>query len=308
MEKKDLIVIGGPTASGKTSLAVKIAAELSAEIVSADSRQIYRKMDIGTGKDLCEYNTGTISVPFHCIDIRNPEEDFTLHDYIKESSRAIKNIRQRKKLPVLAGGTGLYIESVVKQYNLPDIPPDYILRKKLEEKKKDEITAMLEKINPEIYRKTDLSSNKRIIRAIEKAVYLENNPYEQKSAERININPVVIITRWDRKTLTARIEKRLDERIKEGMIDEVKSLLDDGISYERLVSFGMEYKWITEYITGNVSFEMMKEKLFTDIRKLSKRQICWFRGMEKRGIEINYTDNADFSNAMEIINKYELCF
>ena len=360
MDKKDLIVICGPTASGKTSLAVKTAEMISekneeklpeteylkpaAEIISADSRQVYRKMDIGTGKDLGEYKTDKIEIPFHCIDIRNPDDYFTLYDYLDECRVAVESVRGRKRIPLLAGGTGLYVEAVIKNYKLQEIPPDLRLRGELEKLETATLEEKLKKLNRRIYRETDLSSRKRIIRGIEKSVYLEksgresrqntdsvgynslkntekyieNSDTEGSEDEQINLNnekaypeniskitenPLVLVTRWDRKILVSRIEKRLDERIEEGMIEEVQSLLDSGITPERLLFFGLEYRYITEYLTGRMDFKSMREKLFTEIRRFSKRQVTFFRGMERRGIQIHYIDNADAEKAMDIINR-----
>ena len=380
MVKKNIIVICGPTASGKTALAVKTAEMLSeekkiltdiktlnkvekeeistksdeicAEIISADSRQVYRKMDIGTGKDLSEYITDKYSVPYHCIDIRNPDELFTQYDYMIEFKKAFKLIKVKKRIPVLAGGTGLYIESVLKQYHMEKIDPDYELRKKLEKKEKNELEKILENLNKDIFSKTDLSSGKRIIRGIEKALYYKrqdnyicsmdfysnsecmnilkhcsnykeksgvkgisdclnkvletDNTYTERSCrgELLNINPLVLVTRFKREELVARIEKRLDQRMEEGMIEEVKSLLDEGITPERMQFLGLEYRYISQYLIGQISFKSMREKLFTEIRRFSKRQTTYFRGMERRGIKVNYIDNAEPDIAFSIVRKH----
>jgi tRNA dimethylallyltransferase len=302
VNKKDLIVIAGATASGKTSLAVRIAVEFSSEIISADSRQVFRKMDIGTGKDLSEYSQW--SVPCHCIDIKNPEEEFTLPEYQRECFNAIKKIRFKGKIPVIAGGTGLYIESVLKKYDFPDIPPDFELREKLSHFNKDDLIKQLKELSPAILSKTDLTSRKRIIRAIEKGMHPHRLNYVDKNILNTEINPLVFVTRWDRDILFKRIEKRLDERLKEGLIEEVRGLINDGISPERLISFGLEYRYITEYLNNLYTLEGMREKLFTEIRRFSKRQATYFRGMEKRGIEVHFIDNADFNSSIKIINKY----
>ena len=383
MENKNFIVICGPTASGKTALAVKTAEMLSderdkisfigengerentgslneeektsAEIISADSRQIYRKMDIGTGKDLSEYITEKYSVPYHCIDIRNADELFTLYDYISEFRKALNLIRDEKRIPILAGGTGLYIETVLKQYHLDRIEPDFELRQKLEKKQTSELKTMLENLNSDIYSRTDLSSRKRIIRGIEKAVYYNrkkeieclikvySNPesisilkdctdfigrsnYQRnenpdyfsdisekeynaseggnESREMLDIKPLVLVTRYQREDLVSRIEKRLDQRFDEGMVEEVEKLLDEGISPERMHFLGLEYRYISQYLLGEMNFDQMHEKLFTEIRRFSKRQTTYFKGMERRGIKINYVDNADPEAAFSLVREH----
>jgi tRNA dimethylallyltransferase len=303
VNKKDLIVIAGATASGKTSLAVKIAVELSSEIISADSRQVFRKMDIGTGKDLSEYSSPYWSVPFHCIDIKDPEEDFTLPEYQAECFNAINKIRSKGKIPVIAGGSGLYIESVLKKYDFPDIPPDFELRDKLSHLKKDDLIKQLKELSPLILSKTDLTSRKRIIRAIEKGMYPHQLNYVDENILNTNINALVFVTRWDRDILVKRIEKRLDERLEEGLVEEVQGLINDGITHERLISFGLEYRYVTEYLNNLYTLEGMREKLFTEIRRFSKRQATYFRGMEKRGIEVHFIDNADSDSSIKLINK-----
>ena len=332
MDSKNSIIICGPTASGKTSLAVKIAEELSinqsiynnihfnnkpdnniaAEIISADSRQIYCRMDIGTGKDLSEYNTDKIKVPYHCIDIRNPNDFFTLYEYLNECRKSFTQIIGRNRIPIITGGTGLYIKSVIKNYELENIPPDFHLRNKLEKADREELENKLMRLDPEIYKNTDLSSRKRIIRGIEKALHFNNisnedikkveNTLAQKNTA--EIKPLVIAAKWKRDELVARIEKRLDERFEEGMIDEVSNLLEEGITPERMHFLGLEYRYLTEYITGLMSFVKMREKLFTEIRRFSKRQLTFFRGMEKQGIEIHYIDNADLKLSLEKIREY----
>lgn len=323
MKKIDLIVIAGPTASGKTTLAVRTAVEISSGIISADSRQVYRKMDIGTGKDLSEYsNPPHWTVPYYCIDIRDPEEEFTLPEYQAECFNAIKKIRSKGEIPVIAGGTGLYIESVLKKYKFPDIPPDFELRERLSHFDKDDLVKHLKNLSTSLFSKADLSSRKRIIRAIEKGVHSDRIkhsgsmtaddkviPAEKNFSPDINIqnteiNPLVLVTRWNRDLLVKRIEKRLDERLEEGLIEEVRSLLDGGVSPERLISFGLEYRYVTEYLNNMYTYDGMKEKLFTEIRRFAKRQTTYFRGMEKRGIEVRYIENADFDSSIKIINNY----
>ena len=300
-EESNIIVIAGPTASGKTSLAVKLARYFGGEIVSADSRQVYRGMDIGSGKDLAEYKGEGWSVPYHCIDVADPDQIFTLYDYQKHCSSAVENIIRRGIMPFLSGGTGLYIESFIKDYKLPDISVNNKLREKLEVLEKNRLEEILEEEFPEIYINTDLSNKKRIIRSIERGKS-QIKDFSGKSHVAA-YSYVVLVTRWERAVLIERIKKRLDERFESGMIDEVEMLLRNGVKKERLILFGMEYKFITEYLNGKYSLLEMKERLFTAIRQLSKRQMTYFRGMEKRGIKINYADEADFNSALSIINK-----
>lgn len=301
IRKKNLIVVCGPTASGKTALGVQIALNLNGEIISADSRQVYKGMDIGTGKDLFEYKTSQGYVPFHLIDISDPMDIYTLYHYIKDFSAAFNQIQSRNRVPVLVGGTGLYIEAVLKGYNIPNIPENTQLRAELINEEKNELAKRLLELNPAIYKKTDLSSKKRIIRGIEVALSADKISFESTSS-RIT-DPLVLCTRWDRVKLKKRIEIRLKERLKQGMIEEVKSLLSSGISAERFALFGMEYKHAARYINGEVDYGTMVDDLLHSIFQLSKRQQTWFRGMEKRGIKIFWIDESNLQDALNVIDK-----
>lgn len=304
MEKKDLIVICGPTASGKTRLGVYLASHYNGEIISADSRQVYRGMDIGTGKDLNEYFINEKKIPCHLIDIANPQSVYTLFDYQKDFYKVYREIKLRNRVPFLVGGSGLYIEAVLKNYQIPAIPENEELREKLSGLEKEELKRELEKIDPDLYSRTDLSSKKRIIRALEIACYRRENPEKDEIRPVEKINPLVICTRWDRERLRKRIDLRLELRLQEGMIDEVRRILGSGISQKRYSLFGMEYGYLARYIEGEVSYTQAVEQLKHSIHQLAKRQETWFRGMERRGIEVHWINGADQEEASEIVSRY----
>ncbi|NLP02736.1 MAG: tRNA (adenosine(37)-N6)-dimethylallyltransferase MiaA [Fibrobacter sp.] len=304
MEKKDLIVICGPTASGKTRLGVYLASHYNGEIISADSRQVYRGMDIGTGKDLNEYFINEKKIPCHLIDIANPQSVYTLFDYQKDFYKVYREIKLRNRVPFLVGGSGLYIEAVLKNYQIPAIPENEELREKLSGLEKEELKRELEKIDPDLYSRTDLSSKKRIIRALEIACYRRENPEKDEIRPVEKINPLVICTRWDRERLRKRIDLRLELRLQEGMVDEVRRILGSGISQKRYSLFGMEYGYLARYIEGEVSYTQAVEQLKHSIHQLAKRQETWFRGMERRGIEVHWINGADQEEASEIVSRY----
>ena len=304
MEKKDLIVICGPTASGKTRLGVYLASHYNGEIISADSRQVYRGMDIGTGKDLNEYFINEKKIPCHLIDIANPQSVYTLFDYQKDFYKVCREIKLRNRVPFLVGGSGLYIEAVLKNYQIPAIPENEELREKLSGLEKEELKRELEKIDPDLYSRTDLSSKKRIIRALEIACYRRENPEKDEIRPVEKINPLVICTRWDRERLRKRIDLRLELRLQEGMVDEVRRILGSGISQKRYSLFGMEYGYLARYIEGEVSYTQAVEQLKHSIHQLAKRQETWFRGMERRGIEVHWINGADQEEASEIVSRY----
>jgi tRNA dimethylallyltransferase len=299
--KKNIIVIGGPTASGKTRLAVAVAQYCNGEIISADSRQVYRQMTIGTGKDLNEYTIDGKQLPYHLIDIADPHEMYTLYDYKRDFYQVYSNIVQRGKFPVLSGGTGLYIEAVLRNYDIPAIPENPQLRDQLMKKEKDLLINDLEKTAPDIYSKTDLSSKKRIVRALEVALCRSSTTCTNVPDFPV-LDPIVLCTRWDRSELRKRIDVRLHERLDQGLVGEVKLLLQSGIPRERFSLFGMEYKHVAQYIDGDVSYEKMVEDLKISIHQLAKRQETWFRGMERRGIPIHWIDNADQETALALLN------
>lgn len=287
----DMIAVIGPTASGKTSFAVKLAKELKmrgteAEIISADSRQVYRGMDIGTGKDLSEY-TGA-GVCYHLIDIADAGEKYNLFRYSKDFREVYADLKRRSVYPVLCGGSGLYVEAVTRGYSLPEVPPDPELRKSLEGKSLGELTDILSGMKS-LHNTTDVDSCKRAVRAIEIAEYCRK--HEEVAAlacEGLPSSVRFIGISVDRDERNRRIDARLDARLEEGMVEEVKSLLESGISAEDLIYYGLEYKFVTLYLTGELSYSRMKEKLAIAIHQFAKRQMTWFRGMERRGIEIEW--------------------
>jgi tRNA dimethylallyltransferase len=304
-QKINLLVICGPTASGKTSLAVALAAHFGGEIISADSRQVYRGLDIGSGKDLHEYSTGKVAIPFHCIDIADPREIYTLFHYQYDFYSAFNEVLSRQAMPVLCGGTGLYIEAVLKGYRIPQVPEDRVLRDRLMRLTREELEAMLQSLDQEIFSATDRSSKKRVVRSIEVAQSSKNGHFTAADVPpQVIIRPLVLCTRWPRSVLTERIDKRLHLRFSQGMVDEVKSLRQSGVPDERLTMLGMEYKYITLYLRGELDYQSMVEKLRYAIHRLAKRQVTWFRGMERRGSTVHWIDEASLEKSQEVVNRY----
>lgn len=287
----DLICILGPTASGKTGYAVKLAqtfdkmleGKARTEIISADSRQIYRGMDIGTGKDLDEYGC----TPYHLIDIVDAGTKYDIYHYKKDFSKALEEIKSRGNIPILCGGSGLYIEAATCGYSLPEVPPNPNLRSELEQKGMPELIEMLAKMKP-LHNSTDYDTKKRLIRAIEIALYEKEHPVTHD--EPLSQRTYFIGTLVSRQERNARIDRRLDARLKEGMLEEIKGLLSSGIPAEDLIYYGLEYKFVTLHLIGELSFDQMKEKLATAIHQFAKRQMTWFRGMERKGIKIHWTE------------------
>lgn len=298
-----MITILGPTASGKTDIATHLAAELSAEIISADSRQVYRRMDIGTGKDLADYVVDGKRVPYHLIDIVEPGTKYNLFEYQRDFLEAYNDIRSRGKNVILCGGTGLYIESVLKGYRLIPVPENKELRHKLEGKSLLELTSILERLkaenNSNMHNSTDVDTSKRAIRAIEIEMAYKEAHIEERTFPKID--NVIIGVGIDRDLRRMKITRRLDQRLQDGMVDEVKSLLDSGIPADDLIYYGLEYKFVTEYILGKSTFEEMHRSLEIAIHQFAKRQMTWFRGMERRGFTIHWIDAAD--SMEEIINE-----
>ncbi|WP_082026171.1 tRNA (adenosine(37)-N6)-dimethylallyltransferase MiaA [Prevotella pectinovora] len=290
-----MITILGPTASGKTDIATHLAAELSAEIISADSRQVYRRMDIGTGKDLADYVVDGKRVPYHLIDIVEPGTKYNLFEYQRDFLEAYNDIRSRGKNVILCGGTGLYIESVLKGYRLIPVPENKELRHKLEGKSLLELTSILERLkaenNSNMHNSTDVDTSKRTIRAIEIEMAYKEAHIEERTFPKID--NVIIGVGIDRDLRRMKITRRLDQRLHDGMVDEVKSLLDSGIPADDLIYYGLEYKFVTEYILGKSTFEEMHRSLEIAIHQFAKRQMTWFRGMERRGFTIHWIDAAD---------------
>lgn len=290
-----MITILGPTASGKTDIAAHLAAELSAEIISADSRQVYRRMDIGTGKDLADYVVDGKRVPYHLIDIVEPGTKYNLFEYQRDFLEAYNDIRNRGKNVILCGGTGLYIESVLKGYRPIPVPENKELRHELEGKSLLELTSILERLkaenNSNMHNSTDVDTSKRAIRAIEIEMAYKEAHVEERTFPKID--NVIIGVGIDRDLRRMKITRRLDQRLQDGMVDEVKSLLDSGIPADDLIYYGLEYKFVTEYILGKSTFEEMHRSLEIAIHQFAKRQMTWFRGMERRGFTIHWIDAAD---------------
>ena len=287
-----LITILGPTASGKTDLAAHLAAKMNGEIISADSRQVYRGMDIGTGKDLADYVVDGINIPYHLIDIEDPGTKYNVFEYQRDFLKAYEGIVERGRTPILCGGTGMYIESVLKGYRLFEVPENKELRENLADRSLEELTAMLVKLKEEngsvMHNSTDVDTVKRAIRAIEIETYYKNTPVEQKSFPDIeSIVFGVSVTREERRE---KITSRLRKRLAEGMIDEIKGLIDGGVKPEDLIYYGLEYKFVTQYVIGELSYDEMFSSLQIAIHQFAKRQMTWFRGMERRGIEIHWID------------------
>jgi len=301
------IVICGPTASGKTRLAVRIARRLGGEILSADSRQVYRGMDIGTGKDIHEYGESGQDgfVPYHLIDIADPRRIYTLYDYQRDFYRAFEDVSARGRLPVVAGGSGLYIEAVIKGYDIPPVPENVEFRKSMMAEERGALIETLRNENPDIFAKTDISTKKRIVRALEVARFGGGSAANGAGAvypkTLPRINPVIIYTVWERQELRARIEKRLYERLANGLVEEAARLLDSGVDAARFALFGMEYKHAARYIRGEVSREEMAARLLRDIFRLAKRQDTWFRGMERRGMKVHTAPRAELDAALRVL-------
>lgn len=287
-EKYDILAVVGPTACGKTSLAVDLALSIDgAEIISADSRQVYRGMDIGTGKDIAEYTRDGVTVPSHLIDIVDAGEKYNLFEFQRDFLVAYEDIKARGSFPIMCGGSGLYVESVLKGYRLLPVPENPVLRAELEEKSLEELTAILATYK-QLHNNTDTDSKKRAIRAIEIEEYYLSCPVEERSFPRLNA--LVVGMSVDREIRRERISRRLRERLEQGMVDEVRALLDSGVTSEQLVYYGLEYKFLTLYLTGAMGYDEMVRALEIAIHQFAKRQMTWFRGMEKRGVPIRWVD------------------
>ncbi len=286
-----LVTILGPTASGKTSLAVALAADIGAEIISADSRQVYRGMDIGTGKDLNEYVVNGKNVPYHLINIAEPGTKYNVFEYQRDFLAVYEDIRQRNVTPILCGGTGLYIEAVLKGYKLVEVSENRELREELTGRTLSELTEILVQLKEEngsnMHNTTDVDTAKRAIRAIEIETYYKQHP-DIGEREMPKIDALIIGVDIDREERRKKISKRLKDRLDEGMVDEVRGLLDSGISADDLIYYGLEYKYATKYIIGELTYEDMFHSLETAIHQFAKRQMTWFRGMERRGFKINW--------------------
>ena len=302
MNRYELITILGPTASGKTVLAAALAAQLHTEIISADSRQIYRGMDIGTGKDLADYIVNGQSIPYHLIDICEPGYKYNVFQYQHDFFRVFRDIESRGKLPILCGGTGMYIEAVLKGYKLLDVPQNPTLRQSLQGKSLAELEQILASYKV-LHNKTDVDSAQRAIRAIEIEEYYRTEAPGRNEYE--PINSLIIGVDIDRDTRRAKISQRLRARLAEGMVDEVRQLIDQGVKPDDLIYYGLEYKFVTQYVIGQLSYEEMVSQLEIAIHQFAKRQMTWFRGMERRGSTIHWV-NAAWETARKIDTILEL--
>lgn len=285
MHKYELITILGPTASGKTAFATALAHRMNSEIISADSRQLYRGMDLGTGKDLNEYIVEGEQIPYHLIDIVDAGYKYNVFEYQHDFLEAYTSIKEKGKLPILCGGTGMYLESVLKGYKLLPVPENHELRARLEGKSLEELTTMLQSYK-KLHNTTDVDTPKRAIRAIEIEEYYRHTPVEERTFP--TINSLIIGIDIDRELRRKKITQRLTQRLDEGMLDEVRNLLKQGIAPEDLIYYGLEYKYLTLHAIGELNFQEMFNQLEIAIHQFAKRQMTWFRGMERRGFTIHW--------------------
>lgn len=308
--KYNSIVLLGPTASGKTSLAVRLAYNFNLEIISADSRQVYKGLDLGSGKDLDEYNYSGKNIPYHLIDVTDLNSEYNVFDFTKDFYRAFKNITGRNIIPLIAGGTGMYLDAVIRKYELVEVPENPEFHQSLLSKPLEELSKLLLSLKPDLHNKTDLEDKARVIKAIEIASYMQSDEYSKNKEELLklpDIQPLILGTSLERPLLRENIKKRLDERFAQGMIEEVENLHKQGFSYERMERLGLEYRFISEYLEGKItSKEELSEKLYTAICQFAKRQETWFRGMERKGVKINWltkenSQDLKFNEAEKII-------
>lgn len=291
----DTLVVLGPTASGKTCLGVALARQLQGEIISADSRQVYRGMDIGTGKDLAEYG----ETPYHLVDILDPGEEFNVFRFQKLCFQAMAEIRSRGALPVIAGGTGLYLDAVLRGYRMVEVPEDAALRRQLADLTQEQLAARLLAASPRLHNTTDLLDRDRLVRALEIALYEQHHQPEPLPA----ITPLVLGIRWERSELRRRITARLRERLNNGMVQEVERLLQAGVSRETMEFYGLEYRFVARHLAGELNGNDLFQKLNSAIHDFAKRQETWFRRMERQGVVIHWLDGAGdpFQEAMALI-------
>ena len=285
------IVIAGPTATGKTALAVDVAHALGSEIFSVDSRQVYRGLDLGTGKDLEEYRRFDPPVPFHLIDIVEPAEVYSLFRFQADCYGALEEFRQRRGTdvpPILVGGTGLYLEAVLKRYNIAEVPEDTGLRETLSLRDLEDLKTELQERSPELYARVDVLNKRRVVRALEIALRAPAEELPRSQLPEWTLKPQVFITQWDRAVLRERIAKRLETRLAAGLVDEVRRLHEHGLSWERLNDLGMEYREVAAFLRSEKTLEKMSADLLHEIHLLAKRQETWFRGMERRGIKVQF--------------------
>lgn len=295
-----MLVVTGITATGKTSIAAQMAKMLDGEIISADSRQVFRGMTIGTGKDLNDYFVDGVQIPYHLIDIKEPGETYSVFNFQNDFAQAYQLINEKDRFPILSGGTGLYVESVLKQYKLIDVPRNEKLRAELKGKSLDELAITLSSLK-KMHNKTDVDTKLRAIRAIEIELYQQENNIEKTALPKINA--LVVAPFYERKIIRERISERLNERLKEGMVEETKLLLDNGVDPQKLISYGLEYKFLTWYLTGEMDYATMVERLNIAIHQFAKRQMTWFRRMERNGTKIHWIDgNLSIYDKIHFIN------
>lgn len=283
----NMLAVVGPTACGKTSLAVELALALDGEVISADSRQVYRGMDIGTGKDLAEYERGSIKVPVHLVDIVDAGDKYNVFEFQRDFLSAYDDVKSRGRMPVLCGGSGMYVESVLREYKLLPVPENPTLRAELEKKSLGELTSILSSYK-KLHNSTDVDTVKRAVRAIEIEEYYASRSMEERAFPHIETLAVGVDV--DREIRRERISRRLHARLEEGLVAEVEALLASGISAEQLIYYGLEYKYVTLYVTRAMTYEDMVRGLEIAIHQFAKRQMTWFRGMERRGVKINWID------------------
>mgnify|MGYP006093264347 CR=1 FL=1 len=298
-----LIIILGPTASGKTALAVKIADQYNGEIISADSRQVYKGMDIGTGKDLYEYNINGNKIQYHLIDILEPNIDYSVFNFKENFNSAYNNIKSRNKVPILCGGTALYIDSILYDYKIPHSKPNLELRRQLEQLSQKDLIIKLTNIKNNIYDQQYHISKRRLIRSIEILNSNATIDMNLQGENKLN-NSLVLGIQIDREILLKRIKLRLEQRLQQGMIEEVEMLIKRGISRERLVSLGLEYRYISKYLSNILDYDTMKEKLNIAINQFSKRQMTFFRRIEKRGTRIHWIKHDSIEDYKILVDKY----
>lgn len=307
LDNNNYIVITGPTASGKTHKAVILAHALDGEIISADSRQVFRGMDIGTGKDINEYGT----VPYHMIDVIDAGEPYNLYTYLRDARICMNDIFSRRKTPVVCGGSGMYVENLINGRHLPQVPENPELRRRLDGLSLDELTRILSRYR-KLHNTTDTDTAKRAIRAIEIEEYYKTHPQESPSKNEdidLKSQPLVIVIDIDRETRRAKITQRLHQRLDDGMVDEVRGLLDNGVSATQLETYGLEYRFVTQYIAGQLDYNGMVNALNTAIHQFAKRQMTWFRGMQRRGFRLEYLsaglpDNDFVESALNLWQKH----
>ncbi len=313
MGEYNCIVVLGPTAVGKTYIGVQLAGHFGGEVISADSRQTYKGLDIGSGKDLKDYVYNGKPLPYHMIDIADLNIEYNVFHYQQDFYRVFDSLTERKVLPVIVGGTGMYLDAIVRNYELVDVPEDSVLRKELSEKSLEELGEIYLKLKPDLHTKADLLERDRVIRGIE-IVLGHQEPKRSELLKgmypRPEIKPLIIGTTFDRTKVRENIKKRLIERLDEGMLDEVQNLHDSGYSWERLEKLGLEYRWCSLLLQGKIdSKEEMIEKLYIAIGQFAKRQETWFRFMEKNGVKINWLPAVQdkqvrLQSAIELAEKY----